>query len=132
MKKPWSALLISAAIHAAPAYALPDPEPAPTVPAAPAVAQPTGPADSHFAGAKPIASADLGAVTGQADLAMVVRAQNTSTVSNNSVSGQSQTGAIRFDDRSFSSMNGLSLLSVNTGNNVSINASLNVNIAIQP
>lgn len=75
---------------------------------------------------------ELAEVTGKADTAMEVRAQNTSTVSNNSVVGQSETGTISFDSTSFQNMAGLSLLSANTGNNVSINSSLNVNVSIAP
>jgi hypothetical protein len=132
MKRYWIAVL-AAALPVAPVQALPDPAaqavPA-VVPATPAAS--TTPADAPFADASPVSGGELGAVTGQADLAMVVRAQNTSTVSNNTVSGQSQTGAIRFDPQSLSNLNGLSLLSANTGNNVAINSSLNVNIAIRP
>lgn len=77
-------------------------------------------------------STDLSSVRGKADTAMEVRAQNSGTVSNNAVNGQSQTGTISFDSASFQNMAGLSLLSANTGNNVSINSSLNVNVAISP
>lgn len=103
-----------------------------TLSAAPALAQ------EKPNGALPFGTADvmdahaLAAVTGRADVAMEIRAQNTSTVSNNSVSGESTTGQISFDSGAFQSLAGLSLLSANTGNNVSINSSLNVNISIQP
>ncbi len=83
-----------------------------------------------FGGAVPVDNAVLGTVTGQSDLSQVIRAQNTSTVSGNSVNGHSETGTISFDSNSFQNLNGLSLLSANTGNNVSINSSLNVNVAI--
>jgi hypothetical protein len=83
-----------------------------------------------FGGAAPVDNALLGTVTGQSDLSQVIRAQNTSTVSGNSVNGHSETGTISFDPNSFQNLNGLSLLSANTGNNVSINSSLNVNVAI--
>ena len=79
-----------------------------------------------------IASTELSAITGRDDTAQEIRANNTSTVSHNSVIGQSETGAISFDASSFQSMTGLSLLSANTGNNVSINSSLNVNVSILP
>ena len=85
---------------------------------------------SPFGAQAPVATAELGAVTGQADLAQEIRAQNTGTVSHNSVTGNSQTGTISFDAQSFQGLNGLSVLSANTGNNVAINASLNVNVAI--
>jgi hypothetical protein len=95
---------------------------------APALAQ-AAPA-APFGGAAPVDNALLGAVTGQSDLSQVIRAQNTSTVSGNSVNGHSETGTISFNPNSFQNLNGLSLLSANTGNNVSINSSLNVNVAI--
>lgn len=85
---------------------------------------------SPFADAAPVDNAQLSAVTGQSDLSQVIRAQNTSTVSGNSVNGHSETGTISFEPNSFQNLNGLSLLSANTGNNVSINSSLNVNVAI--
>ena len=87
-------------------------------------------AASPFGSSAAIDNSDLSTVTGQSDLAQVVSAQNTSNVSGNTVSGNSQTGAIQFDGGSFQNLNGLSLLSANTGNNVSINSSLNVNVAI--
>ena len=85
-----------------------------------------------FTDAARMDGAELAQVAGRDDTSLIVRAQNSSNVSNNSVSGQSQTGTINFDAQSFSSLNGLSLLSANTGNNVSINSSLNVNVAILP
>ena len=83
-------------------------------------------------GAAPVATGDLAKVTGRADTAMAIRAQNTSNVSHNSVIGQSQTGTISFDQSAFQNLAGLSLLSANTGNNVSINSSLNLNVSVQP
>jgi hypothetical protein len=85
---------------------------------------------SPFGETAPVENRELNKVTGQSDLAQVVSAQNTSTVSGNTVTGNSQTGTIHFDSSSFQNLNGLSLLSANTGNNVSINSSLNVNVAI--
>lgn len=83
-----------------------------------------------FGSVKPVGNTDLNAVIGRADLAQVVNAQNTGVVSGNTVTGNSQTGTIHFDSSSFQNLNGLSVLSANTGNNVSINSSLNVNVAI--
>lgn len=83
-----------------------------------------------FGAVQPIADTRLAAVTGRDDLAQVVSAQNKGVVTGNTVSGHSQTGTIQFDASSFRNLNGLSLLSANTGNNVSINSSLNVNVAI--
>ena len=88
--------------------------------------------DAPFAASSTVDGETLSHVTGKADTAMSVRAQNTSTVAGNAVVGQSQTGTISFDSASFQNMAGLSLLSANTGNNVAINSSLNVNVSIQP
>lgn len=74
----------------------------------------------------------LAAIAGRADLAQITRAENSSVVSNNSVIGQSTTGALAIDGNAFQNLNGLAVVSANTGNNVSINASLNVNVAIRP
>lgn len=97
-------------------------EPAPT----------PGPADAPFAASNVMPVTDLATITGRADTAMEIRAQNSSVVSNNMVVGQSETGAIAFDGQAFGNLAGLSLLSANTGNNVSINSSLNLNVAIHP
>ena len=97
----------------------------------PATAQEaTAPGAPFAAGA--VATAELSEITGRDDTVQDIRAQNTSTVSHNSVIGQSETGNISFDASSFQAMAGLSLLSANTGNNVSINSSLNVNVSILP
>ena len=108
--------------------------------AAPAMAQTTEPrpaaTDNATLAAAPFDTAvdadTLGTITGKADLSTVISAKNTSNVSNNSVTGNSVTGSIAFDQSSFSGLNGLSLLSANTGNNVAINSSLNVNVVIRP
>lgn len=91
----------------------------------------TAPAQT-FGGAASVTNDELGAITGAADVNMQVRAQNTSTVSNNSVNGNSVTGEIGFDNSAFQNLSGLSVVSANTGNNVSINSSLNVNVALNP
>lgn len=115
------------------ALALASPVAAQTAPAAPSPTVETTPAEtSPFGGTTSVDAQALGAVVGKTDVSMVIRAQNTSNVSNNSVNGNSVTGTINFDASSFSSMNGLSLLSANTGNNVAINSSLNVNVALRP
>lgn len=96
-------------------------------------AQTSAPAElpnAPFEAVQPVANSDLNGITGQSDLAQIVKAENNSVVSGNTVSGNSQTGVINFDGGAFQNLNGLSLLSANTGNNVSINSSLNVNVAI--
>ena len=42
------------------------------------------------------------------------------------------TGDVRIDAQAFQNLQGLSLLNVNTGNNVSMNSAMNVNISITP
>lgn len=91
------------------------------------------PADQNpFGTVASVAGAQLEKMTGQADLAQQVQANNTSTVANNTVEGNSVTGDINFGSGAFQNLNGLSVLSANSGNNVAINASLNVNVAIRP
>lgn len=85
-----------------------------------------------FEGLSSVPADQLAVIAGQSDINQMIQAQNRSQVSNNSVSGNSVTGTISFDGSSFANLNGLSVLSANTGNNVSINASMNVNVAIRP
>jgi len=93
-----------------------------------AVAEPSSP----FGQAGAVGDGQLSTITGMANVDQYVMAQNTSTVSGNHVDGNSTTGTISFDPSSFQNLNGLQVLSANTGNNVAINSSLNVNIAIRP
>jgi hypothetical protein len=100
--------------------------------AAPGMAQTAVAPSSPFGQAGVVADGQLSTIAGMANVDQYVMAQNTSTVSNNHVDGNSVTGTISFDPTSFQNMNGLQVLSANTGNNVAINSSLNVNIAIRP
>ncbi len=102
--------------------------------AAPAMAQTAATAEpsSPFAQTSTVGDGQLSAITGMDNLGQYVMAQNTSTVSDNHVDGNSTTGTISFDTGSFQNLSGLQVLSANTGNNVAINSSLNVNIAIRP
>lgn len=91
------------------------------------------PASAQFAQVAPIADEELHAIAGRADLNEITQraeARNSSTVSNNSVNGTSVTGTINFDGSALQNLNGLAVFSANTGNNVSINAAMNVNVAI--
>ena len=96
------------------------------------MAQVAADAGSPFGDAVMISQEQLGTIAGQTDVNQIIQAQNRSQVSNNSVSGTSVTGTITFDGSSFQNLNGLSVLSANTGNNVAINSSMNVNVAIRP
>jgi len=102
---------------------------------APAHAQDATPSEdpsAPFPATQAMEPSQLNAVTGKAEIAMAINANNTSEVSNNVVSGNSVTGTISFDGSSFDNLHGLSVLSANTGNNVAINASMNINVAIRP
>lgn len=83
-----------------------------------------------FAKAAPVAETDLHSISGAADLSMAALSEQSGHVANNSVNGNSVTGTINFDGQSFQNINGLSVLSANTGNNVSINSTMQVNISI--
>jgi hypothetical protein len=97
--------------------------------AGPAFAQ-DGPA-SPFA--PPAVSDDaLGKVAGRADTAQAAYADQVAGVSDNSVGDNVRTGNASISDNAFQNLSGLSVLNVNTGNNVAINAAMNVNIAIRP
>ena len=80
----------------------------------------------------PVADAELGHVTGKADLAQAIRATNVTTLTDNQVNGDSVTGVISISDSALSNINGLAIISANTGNNVAINSSLNVNVSVRP
>ena len=54
------------------------------------------------------------------------------TVTRNSVGNNVQTGDAKISDNAFQNLSGLSIVSVNTGNNVAMNAAMNVTISIQP
>lgn len=82
------------------------------------------------AGAVPEAA--LKATAGKADLGQLAIADQTNTVAGNSVNGTSTTGAVGFAGNAFENMNGLAVINANSGNNVAINAALNVNVSIQP
>lgn len=87
-----------------------------------------------FTGATVVDEAKLADVTGMADVKVVEQSanvRNTSTLSGNIINGDPTTGTISIDGGSFSGFNGLALVSANTGNNVSINSAMNVNVAIQ-
>lgn len=96
-----------------------------------AAALASAPAAAQFA-APPLDDQALAAIAGRENLQQIASARNTSVVSGNTISGPSQTGMITIDGNAFQNLNGLSVLSANTGNNVSINAAMNVNIALRP
>lgn len=74
----------------------------------------------------------LGAATAREDISQVASSEQTATVSGNSVNGQSTTGALNIDGNAFQNQSGLTIVNANTGNNVAVNASMNVNIVFTP
>ncbi|HEV2567133.1 hypothetical protein [Sphingomonas sp.] len=80
----------------------------------------------------PVSDTALRVIAGRADTSMLARSEQTSAVSENSVGDNVATGDVRIDAQAFQNLQGLSLLNVNTGNNVSMNSAMNVNIAINP
>ncbi|WP_395397059.1 hypothetical protein WBP07_30815 [Novosphingobium sp. BL-8A] len=90
--------------------------------------------DAPFASAAVVEETKLADITGMADVNVIEQAanvRNTSTITGNIINGDPTTGTISFDGGSFGAFNGLALVSANTGNNVSINSAMNVNVAIQ-
>jgi hypothetical protein len=86
-------------------------------------------------GAAPFAAAvdddTLGGISGKSDLQMSIVSNNASNVSGNSVTGDSTTGEISMDGQALQNFSGLSVMTANTGNNVSINSAMNVNVSIE-
>ena len=74
----------------------------------------------------------LGAIAGRQDTHQAATSSQVAGVSQNSVGNNAVTGDAKISDNAFQNLSGLSILNINTGNNVAINASMNVNIAIQP
>ena len=90
-------------------------------------------ADGAFGSSAVIAEADLGGVTGREDTgAMVASATQRNTVSNNSVVGTSTTGNVRIDGNAFQNLQGLAVISANSGNNVAMNSAMNVTVNLAP
>lgn len=89
---------------------------------------------SPYAGSSVADDATLAGATGMADvkvLEQAINVRNTSTISGNIINGDPTTGTISIDGGAFSNFNGMALVNANTGNNVSINAAMNVNVGIQ-
>lgn len=75
---------------------------------------------------------ELGSIAGREDTTQIARNDQVAGVSRSSVGDNSVTGEARIDGNAFQNLSGLSILNVNTGNNVAINAAMNVNISITP
>ena len=89
-------------------------------------------ADASVFGAQAVSEEALRSTAGREDLTQVSQADLKAGVANNSVGDNAVTGSARIDGNAFQNMSGLSILNVNTGNNVAINAAMNVNISISP
>ena len=74
----------------------------------------------------------LGAIAGREDTQQHATAVQNAGVSRNSVGDNVRTGEATIDGQAFQNMSGLSILNVNTGNNVAINAAMNVTISLTP
>ena len=85
-----------------------------------------------FSAEEAITDSALQNIAGREDIQQLSTATQTAGVSRNSVGDNSVTGDARIADNAFQNLSGLSILNVNTGNNVAINAALNVNISITP
>ena len=123
---PVLAPAMAVAQDAASTFQAPEIASGPSVPASDA--KPSGP----FAKAQALDSAKLQRVAGREDVNQISQADLAATVSRNSIGDNSMTGEARIDGNAFQNMSGLSILNVNTGNNVAINAAMNVNVSISP
>lgn len=88
-----------------------------------------GPA-SPFGAAEPVEERNLAAIAGREDINQLTNAEQANAVTGNEVGDNSVTGQINISDRAFSNTNGFVVLNANTGNNVAINASIQVNVAL--
>ncbi|HEY0150234.1 MAG TPA: hypothetical protein VGB70_14700 [Allosphingosinicella sp.] len=86
--------------------------------------------ETAFAGSKVANDAALNGATAREDLSLIAQSQQANTVSRNSVNGVTTTGEISIADNAFQNASGLTVINANTGNNVAMNASLNVNIVM--
>ncbi|MEJ5976714.1 hypothetical protein WG901_08715 [Novosphingobium sp. PS1R-30] len=68
-------------------------------------------------------------IAGREDLNQLSYAEQVAGVTKNSIGDNSTTGSAQISDNAFQNLSGLSILNVNTGNNVAINAAMNVNIS---
>ena len=126
MKYPRTAIL-AAVLAASPMAAFAQEPAAPT-----AVSAERAPAAATLFGAAAVSETTLQTVAGREDTNQISQAELAAGVSNNSVGDNVSTGNAQIDGNAFQNMSGLSILNVNTGNNVAINAAMNVNISITP
>ena len=87
-------------------------------------------APAVFADAKVVEERQLAAIAGREDVNQFTNADQNNAVKGNNVGDNSVTGQINISDQAFSNTNGFVVLNANTGNNVAINASIQVNVAL--
>lgn len=68
-------------------------------------------------------------IAGREDVNQVSYSEQVAGVTKNTIGDNSSTGTAQIAGNAFQNMAGLSILNVNTGNNVAINASMNVNVS---
>ncbi len=90
------------------------------------------PGSAQMFGQTAVEDGVLSSTTGKADIVQEIRAANSANVSGNRINGDSVTGQVGFGGQAFQNLSGLAVVSANSGNNVAINASLNVNVSINP
>ena len=88
--------------------------------------------EAPFSSAKAAGDDVLDKATAREDLSLIARSRQSSNVSNNSINGASTTGDIRISDNAFQNASGLTIINANSGNNVAMNGSINVNIVMTP
>jgi len=102
--------------------------PAPSQMASVALTQTVNGDQAVFA-ATAVSDGDLGNTAGREDTgAMIASATQRNTVANNSVTGDSVTGNVEIDGNAFQNLQGLAVISANSGNNVAISSAMNVTI----
>ena len=85
-----------------------------------------------FSAAKAVPRETLETATAREDLSIVAQTQQTSNVSGSSVSGTVTNGAVGIAGSAFQNATGLTIVNANSGNNVAMNGSINVNIVMSP
>jgi hypothetical protein len=89
-------------------------------------------APSAFPTARRADAAALERSTAREDIAVVAESRQTASVASSSVNGTSLTGEATIAGQAFQNASGLTVVNINTGNNVAMNASMNVNVVINP
>ena len=123
------ALLVAATIPAAAAAQTSHPGPTAAEPLSQPLPAGLEAAPSPFDG-DALSDATLQAIAGREDTNQVAQSQQAATVTRNSVGDNVRTGDAKIEGQAFQNLSGLAILNVNTGNNVAINAAMNVTVAI--